>query len=161
MERYKARWVNSYFSFCLLTDLWDCWLLTTCLSIILGYHKLFSHNRILGLTQKIGFINWVFKNSIYHCTKIGIKWRMIFAVVNAICVIALWCSNQLSYEATDVGSLAIMWLFFDQTEVQRAKNLVFETGPPLSQRLDDQHTPPPPPYLVEGFDTSRTENTTL
>ena len=89
MERYKARWVNTYFSICLLTDLWDCWLLlTTCLSIILGYHKSLSHNRVLGLTQKFGFVNWLFKNSIYHCTKIGIKWRMIFPVVNAIYVIA-------------------------------------------------------------------------
>lgn len=81
--------VSKYFSICLLTDLWDCWLLlTTCLSIILGYHKSLSHNRVLGLTQKFGFVNWLFKNSIYHCTKIGIKWRMIFPVVNAIYVIA-------------------------------------------------------------------------
>ena len=51
MERYKARWVNSYFSIFLLTDLWDCWLLTTCLSIILGDHKsLHFPYRVLGLT---------------------------------------------------------------------------------------------------------------
>ena len=48
MERYKARWVNSYFSIFLLTDLWDCWLLTACLSIIINLF--ISHNRVLGLT---------------------------------------------------------------------------------------------------------------
>ena len=48
MERYKARWVNSYFSIFLLADLWDCWLLTACLSIIINL--VISHNRVLGLT---------------------------------------------------------------------------------------------------------------
>ena len=45
-------------------------------------------------------------------------------------------------------------LFLDQTE--GPKTFYFETGSPLSKGLDDR-----PPYLVQGFDTSRTENSTL
>ena len=45
-----------------------------------------------------------------------------------------------------------MCLFLDETEVQRAKNFFFETGPPLSQRLDDQHPPPPSNPFSEGLD---------
>ena len=40
-------------------------------------------------------------------------------------------------------------LFLDQTEAQRAKkNFFLRPGPPLSQCLDDRHTPPPPPCLI-------------
>ena len=35
-------------------------------------------------------------------------------------------------------------LFLDQTEVRRAEKVVLETGPPLSQVLDDRPHPPPP-----------------
>ena len=35
-------------------------------------------------------------------------------------------------------------LFLDQNEARRAGKKNFESGPPLSQGLDD---PPPPPYL--------------
>ena len=40
--------------------------------------------------------------------------------------------------------------FLDQTEAQRAEKNFFETGPPLSQGLDDR--PPPSPPLSEGLD---------
>ena len=37
-----------------------------------------------------------------------------------------------------------MCLFLDETDVQRAKKIFWETGSPLSQRLDDQHPLSPP-----------------
>ena len=44
-------------------------------------------------------------------------------------------------------------LSLDQTEVQRAEKIFFETTPPnLSQGLDDPLSPPPPPLLSEGLD---------
>ena len=38
-------------------------------------------------------------------------------------------------------------LFLDQTEVRRAEKVVLETGPPLSQVLDDRPHPPFPPLM--------------
>ena len=43
-----------------------------------------------------------------------------------------------------------MCLFLDETEAKGPPFFFFETGPPLSQRLDDQHPSPPPP--PEGLD---------
>ena len=38
-------------------------------------------------------------------------------------------------------------LLLDQTEARRAEKKILETGPPLSQDLDDPPPPLPPPYL--------------
>ena len=71
--------------------------------------------------------------------------------------IPVWCTNQLNYEATDVGSWSFMCLLLMIYEINhiffyvfifrwnwgpKGQIVFFETGPPLSQRLDDQHPLP-------------------
>ena len=48
-----------------------------------------------------------------------------------------------------------MCLFLEETEAKGPQFFFFETGYPLSQRLDDQHPLPPPPsnpLLSKGLD---------
>ena len=47
-----------------------------------------------------------------------------------------------------------MCLFLDETEAKGPPFFFFETGSPLSQRLDDQHPPPPPTPFSGGLDPS-------
>lgn len=52
-----------------------------------------------------------------------------------------------------------MCLFLEETEAKGPQFFFFETGYPLSQRLDDQHPLPPPPLppptpFSKGLDPS-------
>ena len=46
-------------------------------------------------------------------------------------------------------------IYLDQTEARKAEKKFLETGPPLSQGLDDRHPlPSPPPYLKDWMMTA-------
>ena len=177
MERYKARWVNSYFSIFLLTDLWDCWMLTACLSIIINLF--ISHNRVLGLTLvlsieclKIQFTTvqrlesneegslqlwtqfmWLLRKPEKNS---GLQWDLNPWPRDTNVI----CSNQLNYEATDVGSWSFMCLLLMIYEInhfffyvfifrrnwgQRAPFFFFWDWVPLVSETGWQAPPPPSP----------------
>ena len=52
------------------------------------------------------------------------------------------CLLLMIYE---INHFFFMCLFLDETEAKGPHFFFFETGSPLSQRLDDKHPLPPPP----------------
>ena len=59
-----------------------------------------------------------------------------------VCSSDFWAGSSVGSRVGALGARAPP-LFFDQNDARRAEKTFVETGPPLSQDLDD----PPPPYL--------------